>query len=66
MILYLTRPVFKCGQWSTWMSVSVPSQGDEQELLADLEETYPEMCRERGKIQCRVQGSEYQAKLEVL
>lgn len=58
--LFLTQPEFKCANWSSWMSVSVPLRGDDQELLADLQETYPQMCRVHGSIQCRVKGSKCQ------
>ncbi|XP_063867870.1 uncharacterized protein LOC135104399 [Scylla paramamosain] len=52
-----SEPQFICKHWSSWVSLSVPSEGNEQELIADLEETYPKKCREYGRIQCRVQGS---------
>nr|XP_045582100.1 uncharacterized protein LOC123745535 [Procambarus clarkii] len=51
------KPIFECNKWSSWISESTPSSGNEMELLSDLRIKYPELCARPRKIECRVTES---------
>ncbi|XP_071530009.1 uncharacterized protein [Panulirus ornatus] len=48
---------FECGKWSSWVSESTPSLGNERELISQLRNKYSKLCRRPQRIECRVKGS---------